>query len=162
MSLLSHQEREKEKVSCNNLMEHVHAFLIQAALPKSLWAEAAHFIIWLKNCSITHVLGDATLHEHLTGRKPNLAGLSEWGQHVWVHAGKSLKLGKHAALAHWIGYDKGSPHAHRIYWPEMWSVTMETNVWFTADLTTVYFLPGHMTHRQPQWCRAHRPHRHNP
>ena len=31
------------------LMERVHAFLIQAALPKSLWAEAAHFIIWLKN-----------------------------------------------------------------------------------------------------------------
>jgi len=31
------------------LMERVRAFLIQAALLKALWAEAAHFIIWLKN-----------------------------------------------------------------------------------------------------------------
>jgi hypothetical protein len=42
---------------------------------------------------------------------------------------------------HWIGYDKGSPHAHWIYWPETWSVTVERNVWFTADSTTVYTLP---------------------
>jgi hypothetical protein len=124
------------------LMEHVRAFLIQVALPKSLWAEVAHFVIWLKNRSITHVLGDATPHEHLPGHKPNLAGLPEWGQCMWVHTGKSLKLSKHAALTHWIGYDKGSPHAHQIYWPETWSVTMERNVWFTADFTTVYTLPG--------------------
>jgi hypothetical protein len=129
-----------ESLNCC-LMEHVCMFLIQATLPKSLWAEAAHFVIWLKNRSITCVLGDATLHEHLMGRKPNLAGLLEWGQCVWVHTGKSSKLGKHAMLAHWIGYDKRSPHAHRIYWLEMQSVTTERNVWFTADFTTVYTLP---------------------
>jgi hypothetical protein len=122
-------------------MERVHTFLIQVALPKLLWAEVAHFVIWLKNCSITCVLGDATLHECLTGCKPNLAGLPEWGQRMWVHAGKSSKLGKYAMLVHWIGYDKGSPHAHRIYWPETWSVTAERNVRFTADFTIVYTLP---------------------
>jgi hypothetical protein len=63
---------------------------------------------------------------------------------VWVHAGKSSKLSKHAVLAHWIGYDKGSPHAHRINWPEMCSVTVERNVQFTANLITVYTLPGPM------------------
>jgi hypothetical protein len=89
--------RVVESLNCH-LMEHVHAFIIQEALPKPLWAEVAHFIIWLKNCSITHVLGDATLHECLMGCKPNLAGLLEWGQCMWVHAGKSSKLGKHAAL----------------------------------------------------------------
>jgi hypothetical protein len=124
------------------LMEGVCAFLIQAALLKSLWAEVARFVIWLKNRSIMCVLGDATPHECLMGHKPNLAGLLEWGQCVWVHAGKSSKLGKHATLMHWISYDKGSPHAHRIYWPEMQSVTMERNVQFTADFTTVYTLPG--------------------
>ena len=130
------------------LIECMHTFLIQATLPKSLWVEAAHFIIWLKNHSITRVLGDATLHEHLMGHKPNLAGLPEWGQRVWVHAGKSLKLGKHAALMHWISYDKGSSHAHRIYWLVIWSVTVERNVWFTANFTTVYTLPRPM-HNQP-------------
>jgi hypothetical protein len=65
-----------ESLNCH-LMECVHTFLIQVALPKSLWVEAAHFIIWLKNHTITHVLGDATPHECLTGRKPNLAELPE-------------------------------------------------------------------------------------
>jgi transposase InsO family protein len=130
------------------LMECMRAFLIQAILSKSLWVEVSHFIIWLKNCSITHVLGDATPHECLMGCKPNLAGLLEWGPHMWVYAGKSLKLGKHAALVHWISYNKGSPHAHRIYWPDMQSVTAERNVRFTADFTTVYTLPGPV-HNQP-------------
>jgi transposase InsO family protein len=132
----------------HHLMEHVHAFLIQATLPKLLWAEVVHFIIWLKNHSITCVFGDATPHKCLTGHKPNLAGLPEWGKRVWVHTGKSLKLGKYAALMHWIGYNKGSPHAHRIYWPETWSVTMERNVQFTADFTTVYTSPRPV-HNQP-------------
>jgi hypothetical protein len=123
-------------------MEHVRTFLIQVALTKLLWVEAAHFVIWLKNHSITHVLGNATLHECLTGCKLNLAGLLEWGQCMWVYAGKSSKLSKHTMLTHWIGYDKGSPHTHWIYWSETRSVTTERNVWFTADFSTVYTLPG--------------------
>jgi len=126
----------------HHLMERVHAFLIQAALPKSLWAEAAHFVIWLKNRTTTRVIGDATPLERASGHKPNLAGLPEWGQRVWVHSSKSSKLQKHTTIAHWIGYDRGSPHAHWIYWPETRSVTTERNVRFTADFTTVYTSPG--------------------
>src|SRR5882672_9509399 len=91
---------------------------------------------------ITCVLGDATPHECLTRQKPNLVDLPEWGQCVWVHSGKSSKLGKHAMIMCWVGYDQGSPHAHWIYWPEMWSITVERNVRFTADFTIVYTLPG--------------------
>jgi len=80
-----------ESLNCH-LMERVCAFLIQAALPKALWAEAAHFVIWLKNHTTTRVIGDATPLERASGRKPNLAGLPEWGKHVWVHSGKSSKL----------------------------------------------------------------------
>jgi len=43
--------RVAESLNCH-LMERVHAFLIQASLPKLLWVEAAHFVIWLKNCMI--------------------------------------------------------------------------------------------------------------
>src|SRR6267142_3181193 len=110
------------------LMERVRAFLIQAALPKSLWAEVAHFVIWLKNRTTMRVIGDATPLERVSGCKPNLAGLPEWGQRVWVHSGKSSKLQKNATIACWIGYNRGSPHAHWIYWPEMRSVTVERNV----------------------------------
>jgi hypothetical protein len=31
------------------LVKCIHAFLIQSGLPKMLWAEAAQFVIWLKN-----------------------------------------------------------------------------------------------------------------
>ena len=40
------------------IMEHVRAFLAQSGLPKFLWAEAAHFVVWLKNCTPTKVLGN--------------------------------------------------------------------------------------------------------
>jgi len=60
-------------------MEHVHACLIQSRLPKLLWAEAANFIIWVKNCTTTKVLGDVTPHKKLTRWKPNLAEVPEWG-----------------------------------------------------------------------------------
>src|SRR6267142_4337922 len=88
------------------------------------------------------VIGDATPLERVSGCKPNLVGLPEWGQHIWVHSSKSSKLQKHATIARWIGYDQGSPHAHQIYWPEMQSVTTERNIRFTADFTTVYTSPG--------------------
>jgi transposase InsO family protein len=61
----------------HRLMERMHTFLIQSTLPKSLWAEVVHFVISLKNCSIMHVLWNATLHECLMGHKLNLAGLLE-------------------------------------------------------------------------------------
>jgi transposase InsO family protein len=32
-----------------HLMKHVHALLHQSSLPKTLWAEALHFIVWVKN-----------------------------------------------------------------------------------------------------------------
>jgi len=59
------------------IMERVHACLIQSRLPKSLWAEAANFVIWVKNCTTTKVLGDITPHKKLTRWKPNLAGVQE-------------------------------------------------------------------------------------
>jgi len=62
------------------IMECVCACLIQSGLPKSLWVEAVNFVIWVKNRTTTKVLSDVTPHEKLTGRKPNLAGVPEWGQ----------------------------------------------------------------------------------
>src|SRR6266850_7585649 len=143
--LITHDTPQHNRVveSLNHrLMERVRVFLIQAALPKSLWAEVAHFVIWLKNRTTTQVIGDTTPLERVSSCKPNLAGLPEWGKRVWVHSGKSSKLQKHTTIAHWIGYNWGSPHAHWIYWPETRSVTMERNVRFTADFTTVYTSPG--------------------
>jgi len=93
------------------IMECVHACLIQSGLPKSLWAEAANFIIWVKNRTTTKVLGDITPHKKLTGQKPNLARVLEWGRRVWVHCRDGSKLEARAWPAHWVGFDARSTHA---------------------------------------------------
>ena len=74
------------------LVECVRAFLIQSGLPKFLWLEAANHAIWVKNQSLTKVLGNSTPLEHLTGQKPNLAGMPEWRQRVWIHTNSGTKL----------------------------------------------------------------------
>ena len=66
--------------------------MIQSRLPKFLWLEAANHAIWVKNQSLTKVLGNAMPLKHLTGQKPDLAGMLEWGQWVWVHTNSDTKL----------------------------------------------------------------------
>jgi len=123
------------------IVERLRALQIQADLPQFLWAEAAQFAIWVKNRTPTKALGNVTPYEKLTGRKPNLAGLPEWGQRVWVHNDSGSKLDARATAARWVGYDADSTHAHRIYWPDTQRISVERNVRFTrftADTVTVY------------------------
>ena len=42
------------------IMEQTRAIMHQAGLPKSLWAEAIHFAVWVKNCTSTKALGQVT------------------------------------------------------------------------------------------------------
>jgi len=63
-----------------HIMECICACLIQSKFPKALWVEAANFVIWVKNCTTTKVLGNITPHERLTRQKPNLAGVPKLGQ----------------------------------------------------------------------------------
>jgi hypothetical protein len=63
----------------------------------------------------------------LYGKKPNLAGLPEWGAKVWVHDDSGSKLDGRARIGRWIGFEEAS-NAHRIYWPDKHSVTVERSV----------------------------------
>ena len=119
------------------LVECVRAILHQSGLPATLWAEALHFIVWVKNRTLTRVLGNVTPHEKLTGQKPNIAGVPKWGQRVWVHTTMNSKLGACGVIAHWVGYDRDSTHAHRIYWPGKNKVSVERNVKFTAGTEVI-------------------------
>ena len=87
-----------ESLNCR-LMERVQAFLIQSRLPQFLWLEAANHAIWVKNQSLTKVLCNVTPLKCLTGQKPNLAGVPEWGQQVWVHTNSGTKLDRHRVPA---------------------------------------------------------------
>jgi transposase InsO family protein len=57
------------------LIERICALLYSAGLPKMLWAEALHFVIWVKNRTLTQVLSNVTPFEKLTGNKPNISGV---------------------------------------------------------------------------------------
>jgi len=94
-------------------------------LPKSLWGEAIMFAVWLKNCTLTRALGNVTPFEKLYGKKPDLSRVPEWGQHVWVHNDKSSKLDARATEGRWVGFDRESTHAHRIYWLDKRRVSVE-------------------------------------
>ncbi len=97
--------------------------------------------MWLKNRTSTRVLGNVTPFERLYGEKPNLGGLPEWGQRVWVHNNTGSKLDARATEARWIGYDSDSTHAHRVYWLGKGSVSVERNIKFVPVTVTVFTPP---------------------
>jgi transposase InsO family protein len=129
------------------IFERVCAVRHHAQLPKTLWGEATHFIIWLKNRVITRALGKVTPHEQLYGTKPDFSNVPEWGQKVWVHQGSASKLDRRAAEVRWVGFDSDSTHAHRVYWQGKNRVSVEHDVRFVSTSVTVHIpsplLPAH-------------------
>lgn len=121
------------------LLERVRAILHHSELPKNLWAEALRNAVWLKNRSSTKALpNNITPYEKLYGTKPNLSGIPVWGQSIWVHSGTGSKLDARGLEARWIGFDADSTHAHRVYWPEKRSISVERNIKFNVPNHIVY------------------------
>ena len=110
--------------------------LHHSGLPKFLWGEAILHAVWLKNCTSTHALKNLTPFEVLTGKKPNLLNLPEWGTKVWVHDNGNSKLEGQSKIGRWVGFDADSTHAHRIYWPGKRMLLVRRNIKF--DETEVY------------------------
>ena len=105
-----------EALNCR-ILKRVHAMLHQSGLPKFLWGEAVLHTNWLKNHTSTCALNNMTPYKALTGHKPNLSNLHEWGTKVWVHDATNSKLEGRSNIGRWVGYDEESTHAHQIYWP---------------------------------------------
>jgi uncharacterized protein YjlB len=61
----------------------------------------------------------------------------EWGQWVWVHMPKNLKLEARGLEAQWVGYDKDSMYAHHIYWPNKHRVLVECDIKFATLVSTI-------------------------
>ena len=80
-------------------MEQMQVIMHQAGLLKSLWAEAIHFAVWVKNRTSTKALGQVTPYEQLYSEKPNFVNVPEWGQQVWVYNPSGTKLDAQALQA---------------------------------------------------------------
>jgi hypothetical protein len=96
------------------------------------------FTIWLKNHTSMRALGNTTPYEQLYKSKPDLSGVPEWGQKVWVHSPDGSKLDVRAVEGHWVGFDHNSMHAHRVYWLGQQCVTVECDLKFVLTTITVY------------------------
>ena len=113
--------------------------LHHSGLPKTLWGEAIHFAVWVKNRTSTRILGDTTQYERFHREEPNLAGLPEWSQLVWVHDASGSKLDARAIEGRWVGFDSESAHAHRVYWPGKNSISVEHNIKFAPTTLRIAF-----------------------
>lgn len=135
------------------LLERVCAVLHHSELPKNLWAEALRNAVWLKNRTSTKTLpNDTTPYERLYGIKPDLSGIPVWGQSIWVHSATGSKLDARGLEARWIGFDADSTHAHRVYWPEKKTVSVERNIRFIVPDYTLY--PGNYPAPAPAQIQA--------
>jgi hypothetical protein len=132
-ALTTHDTPEYNGVSerlNRTLLERTRAFFHSSELPKFLWGEAVNHAVWLKNRTPTHALPTGkTPYEMLHGKKPDLSNLPEWGVKIWVHDDSGTKLDGRSKIGRWIGHDEPS-NAHRIYWPEKCSITIERSVKF--------------------------------
>ena len=109
------------------IMEHVHALLHASSLPKFLWGEAAHHVVWLMNCMSTKAIDGKTLFEAAFRKKPNLWDVREWGETMWVWIKGGNKLRGCVCEGWWIGIDEQSKGV-RVYWPDKRSVDRKSVV----------------------------------
>jgi hypothetical protein len=84
---------------------------------------------------MTRAVEGMTPYEAAFGKKPNLKGLWEWGEKVWVRIEGGNKLGGQVREGRWIGVDEQSK-GMRIYWPDTKTITVERNIYFDDSLAS--------------------------
>ena len=80
-----------------------------------------------------------TPYEAAFGKKPNLKGVQEWGEKVWVRVEKGDKLSGRVHKGHWLGIDEESKGVC-VWWPDTKTVSIERNVYYC---NISYFQPLH-------------------
>jgi len=123
------------------IAERIRALLHASGLPKSLWGEAAHHVVWLLNRTPTKAVKGKTPFEAAFGKKPNLSGVWEWGDKVWVRVEAGNKLGGRVREGRWMEIDEKSKGV-RVYWPDKRNVTVERNVYYDQTCSSVSRLEG--------------------
>jgi hypothetical protein len=112
--------------------ERARALLLASGLPRFLWQEAMQHATWIQNRCPTQALDGKTPYEMIHKKKPNLAGIQEFGAAAYVKDLTAGKLDARAKVGRFVGYDSESK-GFRIYWPEKRSVSVERNVVFNEN-----------------------------
>jgi len=131
----THQESGVAEQRNCTIGERMRVLLHASGLPKNMWAEAAHHAVWLLNRTTTKAVEGMTPYEVAFGTKPNLKGLREFGEKVYVRVEKGNKLGGRVHLGKWLGVDDESKGV-RVYWPDTRTITVERNTYFNNSLNS--------------------------
>jgi len=91
--------------------------------------------VWLLNRTTTKAVEGMTPFEAAFGKKPDLKGVREWGEKVYVWIEGGTKLGGRVKEGHWLGMDDESKGT-RIYWPDSKTVMVERNIYFNNLLAS--------------------------
>ena len=125
----THQEAGVSERQNRTIAECIRALLHASGLPKYLWGEAAHHVVWLLNWTTTKAVEGMTPYEAAFGKKLNLKGVREWGEKVWVRVEKGDKLSGRVHKGHWLGIDEESKGV-RVWWPDTKTVGIECNIYY--------------------------------
>jgi hypothetical protein len=112
--------------------ERARALLISSGLPRFLWEEAMKHSTWIQNRTPARANDGKSPYQIKHQKKPNLAGIQEFGAAAYVKDLKAGKLDARAKKGRFVGYDAESK-GYRIYWPEKRSITVERNVVFNQN-----------------------------
>ena len=111
-----HQNGIAERAN-RTICERIRSIIAETNLPKTLWAELARTVAYLKNRSPTRSLKDQTPYEALYSVKPDLSHLIAVGTKAMPHIPKSKnqKLDSRAGEGIMVGY--GGSNQYRIWNP---------------------------------------------
>ncbi len=74
---------------------------------------------------------------------------------MWVHDDKGSKLEGCSKIGKWVGFDEESTHAHRIYWSDRLTVSVERNVKFDENSVLIpnvdMLLEGEIEECRKEW-----------
>ena len=110
--------------------EGVAAMLLDAQLPKSLWAHAYKHSVYVHNRTGQDALEGKTPYEARFGVPPDLRHLRLWGSRVWVRQEKFSKLNPKARSGRFVGFSDNHRDATHVYWPDKRNITVVRNyIW---------------------------------
>ena len=98
--------------------EGVAAMLLDAQLPKSLWAHAYKHSVYVHNRTGQDALEGKTPYEARFGIPPDLRHLRPWGVRVWVRQEKFSKLDPKARSGRFVGFSDNHRDAIHVYWAD--------------------------------------------
>ena len=99
-------------------------FLLEANLPKFLWAYAVMASAYIRNRCFNDRLGK-TPYEALSGFKPDVSNMHVFGSVCYAYVQDAKKLEPRSKEGLFVGYDKRSP-AYLVYYPQ--SMNSKLNV----------------------------------